>query len=247
MASVTQLLDTFTGIIAQLVQLDAGKRNNVVIGGSCALSLMGVKMGREPEDLDVIVYEPSAEQLKFIEIFDLVYQRRHEKIDVGSMVVIADVLAVGAKDRVGRCGVVEAFSPFVEGEVLVRWGRQETATISITALSIATKTDYMYHVTYFDNYKLDCDDVYFDGDSSETDTAAIWQYKRVNGNKINFIIKSSACPVILTKVWLQHNAHACVVPVQSFNTIFEAKLEYGRDKDASDIVAVIKLNLTRNA
>ena len=244
MASVIQLLDTFTGIIDQLVQLDADKRNNVVIGGSCALSLMGVKMGREPEDLDVIVYEPSAEQLKFIEMFDLVYQRRHQKIDVGSMVTIINPTDIWAA---GRCGVVEAFNPHVPEQTLVCIGGGQQVEIHISYLRIANKLDYEQHLLCFEMYRLDCDGVYFEDDSSETDTEAIWQYKRINGNKINFIIKSSTCPVILTKVWLQHGAHTCVVPVQSFNTIFAAKLAYGRYKDASDIAAVIKLNLTQNA
>lgn len=244
MASVIQLLDAFTGIIDQLVQLDADKRNNVVIGGSCALSLMGVKMGREPEDLDVIVYEPSAEQLKFIEMFDLVYQRRHQKIDVGSLVTIINPTDIWA---VGRCGIVEAFNPLVPERTLVYIGGGQQVEIHITDLRIANKLDYQHHLWCFELYRLDCDGAYFEDDSSETDTQSIWQYKRINGNKINFIIKSSTCPVIFTKVWLQHEARTCVVPVQSFNTIFAAKIAYGRNKDASDIATVIKLNLTQNA
>lgn len=247
MASVIQLLDTFTGIIDQLVQLDADKRNNVVIGGSCALHLMGVQLDREPEDLDIIVYEPTTSQLKFVGLFDLVYQRRNRMIEVGSLVTIKDPKGVGALGRLGRCGVVEAFNPLVTGEVLVRWGRQEKGTIDVSALDIATKQDYTNHLTFFDNYKLDCDDVYFEDDGHDTDTLAIWEYKRKNGNKINFIIKDASTPNLPLRALLQSVSVRRSLPIQSFNTIFEAKLAYGRAKDVADIDRVIKLNLTRNA
>lgn len=243
MASVNQLLDTFTSVIDQLVQLAADKRNNVVIGGSCALSLMGVKMGREPEDLDVIVYEPSADQLKFIQMFDLVYQRTVSKIDVGSLVTIIKPNDVWTQ---GRCAVVEAFNPLVENQVLVRFSRQGKLTLSVCDLRLADKHDYAQHLTLFDRYKLDCDDVYFSDDSDDTDTAAIWEYKRKNGNKVNFVIKSSPCPVLPVTVLLNSQGVKRLIPVQSFNIIFAAKLAYGRYKDTDDISRVISLNLTKS-
>lgn len=40
--------------------------NNIVIGGSHALQLHGLSLGREPDDLDVIIYRPRSHQLNYL-------------------------------------------------------------------------------------------------------------------------------------------------------------------------------------
>lgn len=54
-------LDTFFDILEVLE-----KDNNVVLGGSMALQLHGINIGREPHDLDIILYKPTQDQIKYV-------------------------------------------------------------------------------------------------------------------------------------------------------------------------------------
>lgn len=40
---------------------------NVILGGKFALQLHGIQMSREPEDLDIIIYDPSSFQIKLFD------------------------------------------------------------------------------------------------------------------------------------------------------------------------------------
>jgi hypothetical protein len=55
-----KLIETYKGILDEL------NSENVVLAGSCALELMGVNLPKEPEDLDVIIYQPTFYQNSII-------------------------------------------------------------------------------------------------------------------------------------------------------------------------------------
>ena len=59
-------LATFSSAIDHLIEAGP-KDTNVVIGGTCALIAHGLNVGREPNDLDVIIYRPSTEQLRYLD------------------------------------------------------------------------------------------------------------------------------------------------------------------------------------
>ena len=59
-------LATFSSAIDHLIE--AGPQDTtVVIGGTCALIAHGLNVGQEPNDLDVIIYRPSTEQLRYLD------------------------------------------------------------------------------------------------------------------------------------------------------------------------------------
>lgn len=64
--AVNKLLSTFTPLILQIPQF----QDNVCIGGTCALVLLGLNVGKLPNDLDIIIYNPTDQQRKFIESLD---------------------------------------------------------------------------------------------------------------------------------------------------------------------------------
>ena len=68
MKKTFELLKTFAPLIALFHTSDTG--NNVVIGGSNAILLHGLILGREVSDLDVIIYKPSSTQLKMLSVLE---------------------------------------------------------------------------------------------------------------------------------------------------------------------------------
>lgn len=69
---INLFIQTFEGLIFQLLH------TNVVIGGTNALLQHGLKISRTPSDLDLIIYQPTEEQLqilKTIAVFDLIKDR----------------------------------------------------------------------------------------------------------------------------------------------------------------------------
>ena len=69
---LNNFLQTFESIINQLLD------TNVVIGGTNALLLHGLKISREVTDLDLVIYQPTIEQLKILKtlaVFDLIKDR----------------------------------------------------------------------------------------------------------------------------------------------------------------------------
>lgn len=57
--------------------------NNIVIGGTTALKLHGLILNKEPEDIDVIVYKPTKDQLKLIDVLKLFDDEICESIEYG--------------------------------------------------------------------------------------------------------------------------------------------------------------------
>lgn len=69
---INLFIKTFESLIFQLLH------TNVVIGGTNALLQHGLKISRTPSDLDLIIYQPTEEQLqilKTISVFDLIKNR----------------------------------------------------------------------------------------------------------------------------------------------------------------------------
>lgn len=66
MKSIDHHLHTFKDVIVQLQQL----KDNLVITGSQVLIVHGLDIGRQCEDLDIVLYDPSQEQLDYIEFLD---------------------------------------------------------------------------------------------------------------------------------------------------------------------------------
>lgn len=57
MSKLDILMMNFYGILSSI------NDDNVVLGGTNALLLHGLKMSREPNDLDIIIYRPNSEQV----------------------------------------------------------------------------------------------------------------------------------------------------------------------------------------
>lgn len=60
-----EILNKFEKFLALL-----NTNDNIVIGGTVALKLHGLHIGREVDDLDVIIFSPSFEQEKVLEMLD---------------------------------------------------------------------------------------------------------------------------------------------------------------------------------
>ena len=74
---LTALEDT-TRVFKRVLDKLKGPFDNIVIGGSLALHMHGLKLGREVADIDVIIYKPTKEQLEVLELlknFDMVEGR----------------------------------------------------------------------------------------------------------------------------------------------------------------------------
>lgn len=78
--SVDEYLETFAGILKNI------DGDNVVIGGTHALKLHGIKMSRPAADLDIILFQPSQHQLQFLDsirmfnvLADTSFTNRHHK------------------------------------------------------------------------------------------------------------------------------------------------------------------------
>lgn len=64
-------IDAFSDVLNTLCHLrfydiDRTRGDNVVLGGSMILVLHGINIGRECEDLDVVLYQPTPGQLEYI-------------------------------------------------------------------------------------------------------------------------------------------------------------------------------------
>lgn len=55
--------------------LDQLSDSNIVIGGSQALKIHGLEIGRDSQDLDIIIYEPTAKQYETLKAFDVFSDR----------------------------------------------------------------------------------------------------------------------------------------------------------------------------
>lgn len=63
---IDKMENTLKTFSKTLIRLNKG--NNLVLGGSCALSLHGLNTSRVPEDVDIILYKPNPSQIKLLEL-----------------------------------------------------------------------------------------------------------------------------------------------------------------------------------
>lgn len=68
--SINKFLEAFKKVLNELSRTGYDPNvNNCVIGGSCALQLHGLNLTREPSDLDIIIFMPSAKQMYMLDIY----------------------------------------------------------------------------------------------------------------------------------------------------------------------------------
>lgn len=58
-------------IIALLDKAEKRNPENIVIGGTVALAAHGLNLDRKPGDLDLVIYSPSEEQYKYLELLSV--------------------------------------------------------------------------------------------------------------------------------------------------------------------------------
>jgi hypothetical protein len=73
--SLKKTVAAFAGII-KIIDGD-----NLVLGGSNALKLHGLDLGREPSDIDLIIYRPTVEQQRFLELTQKTNGQRKSEFD----------------------------------------------------------------------------------------------------------------------------------------------------------------------
>lgn len=67
----TNLVIKNLGIVEDFLHsLNAGLGGNVILGGSAALQLHGLNLSRRVDDLDIIIYKPTEEQMKVLELME---------------------------------------------------------------------------------------------------------------------------------------------------------------------------------
>ena len=81
MKTVTSLIDEFYPMLKEL----KGEDTNVVIGGTCAILMHGLDIGRDPEDLDVIIYKPTDRQKKVLNVLKPLSQVKYYCKDLRTM------------------------------------------------------------------------------------------------------------------------------------------------------------------
>lgn len=57
---IDNYLNTFSDILSELK-----KDDNIVLGGSMAMILHGINIGRDPRDLDIVLYQPTSRQVDY--------------------------------------------------------------------------------------------------------------------------------------------------------------------------------------
>lgn len=124
MKRAKDLLSVFKPHLDQLI--GCADNPNVFVSGSVALQLMGFRIRREPEDLDIAIYQPTKKQLDLLNMFDVVFDKitgdgrqyatqddREEEIDTD---------AVYEVDRLGfKCNFIIKAGLVPENRTYVRY------------------------------------------------------------------------------------------------------------------------------
>ena len=79
-----ELIRNFSDLIDKLLSF----KSNVVIGGTCALELHGLKIGREIEDLDLIIYQANDKQKDILNTLEAFSRTQYYGADKRTIKVI---------------------------------------------------------------------------------------------------------------------------------------------------------------
>lgn len=67
---IVNMAGVFAQIIGGLTDANTSGRHNLFLGGSAALVVHGLTLGRPVDDLDIIVFQPTEEQIKYVKYLE---------------------------------------------------------------------------------------------------------------------------------------------------------------------------------
>ena len=73
MEKTIRLIEEF----AQTIKFLREEKDNVIIGGAAALKMHGLEIGREVDDLDVIIYSPTENQKRILDTLELISKTKY--------------------------------------------------------------------------------------------------------------------------------------------------------------------------
>ncbi len=139
---ISDMLNIFMPIISDLLKRRQGNswkqvQNNIIIGGTHALKLHGLILPRPPQDLDLVIYNPTPEQLEYIQsirIFHIgKYNREHSITTCKSFVFKKQKMLLNV--------ILEHGSTQPQCELLYNYGGQHFEIQSIENV-LAAKNSY---------------------------------------------------------------------------------------------------------